>query len=103
MAVAAALVRFSVLALSRGMQHALVETTVRRHAGALTVLYPRHAGHWRNIWANALNRNRGSMHKNASSLAAVAAWLGHPDAAEFNALVESYSRRTGRHTDVTGE
>lgn len=80
MAVAAALVRFGVLGLTREMQQAQVETAVRRQAGALAVLYPRHAGHWQNVWATALAFHHGSGRQNATSLSAVAAWLGHAEA-----------------------
>ena len=42
--VAAALARFGVLALERGMHSLEIETTIRRRAAALTVLYPRMKG-----------------------------------------------------------
>ena len=77
MAVAAALVRFGVLALSRKMHHAQVENAVRRHAGALAVLYPLHEGHWRGVWAGALKLDRESLHEESAPLSVVAAWLGH--------------------------
>ena len=80
MAVAAALVRFGVLALSRKMEPAQVETAVRRQAGVLTVLCPRHAEHWRHVWAEALKLDRKSPREESASLSAVAAWLGHGEA-----------------------
>lgn len=77
MAVAAALVRFGVLALSRKMHQVQVEMAVRRHAGALAALYPRHEGHWRGVWAGALKLDRKSLREESASLSTVAAWLGH--------------------------
>lgn len=79
MAVATALVRFGVLALSHKMQHAQVETAVRRQAGTLAVLYPRHEEHWRNVWAEAIERCR-RLRPDESALSITAAWLGHAEA-----------------------
>lgn len=81
-AVASALVRFSVLALSRETRHALVEATVRRHAGALAVLYPRHPRHWRNVWAEVFDFHRQSGRVNSASLSTVTAWLGNREATD---------------------
>ena len=59
---AAALVGFRVLGLSRRtIPQAQVESTFRRQAGALAVLYPRHAEHWQSVWAEALDRHHISM------------------------------------------
>ena len=85
MSVATALVRFSVLALSRKMHHAQVETAVRRQAGALALLYPRHTGHWQNVWADALDLQRRSSREDTTSLANVATWLGHAEATDSRA------------------
>ena len=53
--VAAALARFAALALSRGVSTHKVQTTFRSRTAALTVLYPRHDRHWRDIWNEALD------------------------------------------------
>ena len=73
--VAAALARFGALALDRGMNSREVETTIRRRAAALTVLYPRHEGHWQDVWGRVLEDLPSSMPKEAS--ATLARWLGH--------------------------
>ena len=52
--VAAALVRFAALALQRGMSSHVVQTTFRRRTAAMTVLYPRHDGYWREVWDRTL-------------------------------------------------
>ena len=81
--VASALVRFSVLGLShRIIPQAQVESTFRRQAGALAVLYPRHAGHWRNVWAEAIYLHRESMSEKADIVSSVAAWIGHAKSAD---------------------
>ena len=73
---AAALVEFSVLGLSRRtIPQAQVESTFRRQAGALAVLYPRHAEHWQSVWAEALDRHRESMSEKADIVSSVAAWI----------------------------
>ena len=83
MIVAAALVGFSVLGLSRRtIPQDQVESTFRRQAGALAVLYPRHAGHWRNIWTEALDLHRESMSEKADMVSSVAAWIDHDEAAD---------------------
>lgn len=61
-AVAAALVRFGVLALSHKVEPAQVETAVRRQAGVLTVLYPRHAEHWEGRSARSSSRTEARIH-----------------------------------------
>ena len=73
--VAAALARFGVLALERGMPSLEIETTIRRRAAALTVLYPRHEGHWQGIWNRVLKDLPPSIPKNVS--AKLARWLDH--------------------------
>ena len=52
--VAAGLGRFGALALQRGTITRSAETVFRRRAAALTVLYPRHDGHWKNVWDSVL-------------------------------------------------
>ena len=80
--VASGLVRFGVLGLSCGMiQRDTVESTVRRQAGALAVLYPRDAEHWPKIWAEALDLHRKSMSKKADIISSVAAWIDHAETA----------------------
>ena len=73
--VAAALARFGALALERGMDSVEVETTIRRRAAALTVLYPRHEGHWQDVWGRVLEGLPSSVQKDASAM--LARWLGH--------------------------
>ena len=73
--VAAALVRFGALALERGMDSRKVETTTRRRAAALTVLYPRHEGYWQDVWGRVLEGLPSSIPENTS--AKLARWLGH--------------------------
>ena len=73
--VAAALARFGVLALERGVHSLEIETTIRRRAAALTVLYPRHEGHWRDVWSRVLKDLPSSIPKNVS--AKLARWLDH--------------------------
>ena len=80
---AAALVEFSVLGLSRRtITQAQVESTFRRQAGALAVLYPRHAEHWQSVWAEALDRHSESMSENADFVSSVAAWIDHAETAD---------------------
>ena len=72
---AAALVEFSVLGLSRRtIPQAQIESTLRRQAGALAVLYPRHAEYWQDVWAELLDRHRESMSEKADIVSSVAAW-----------------------------
>ena len=73
--VAAALVRFGALALERGMDPRKVETTIRRRAAALTVLYPRHERHWQDVWGRVLEDLSSSSPEDASAVPAH--WLGH--------------------------
>ena len=73
--VAAALIRFGRLALERGMDSREAETTIRRRAAALTVLYPRHEGHWQDVWGRVLEDLSSSMPEDAS--AKLARWIGH--------------------------
>ena len=73
--VAAALARFGALALERGMNSREVETTIRRRAAALTVLYPRHEGHWQDVWGRVLEDLPSSMPEDASAM--LTRWLGH--------------------------
>ena len=73
--VAAALVRFAALALERGMSTHLAETAFRRRAAALKVSYPRHDGHWHDVWDRALEelvqRTAGRAHLTPAN------WLDH--------------------------
>ena len=78
--VAAALARFGVLALERGMHSLEIETTIRRRAAALTVLYPRHEGHWQDVWSRVLEDLPSSIPEEAS--AKLAHWLDHLPARE---------------------
>ncbi len=72
--VAAALARFGVLALERGMNSLEVEATIRRRAATLTVLYPRHEGHWQDVWGRVLEGLPSSIQENTSAM--LAHWLG---------------------------
>ena len=72
--VAAALARFGALALERGMNSREVETTIRHRAAALTVLYPRHEGHWQDVWGGVLEDLPSPIPEDAS--AKLARWLG---------------------------
>ena len=74
--VAAALARFGALALDRGIMKSVeVETTIRCRAAALTVLYPRHEGHWQDVWGRVLEDLKSSIPEDTS--AKLARWLGH--------------------------
>ena len=73
--VAAALARFGVLALERGMHSLEIETTIRRRAAALTVLYPRHEGHWQDVWSRVIQDLPSPISEDAS--AKLARWLDH--------------------------
>ena len=73
--VSAALARFAVLALKSGMSTHVVQTTFRRRAAALTVLYPRHDGHWREVWDRAFAVLPSSLAGEASSIRSD--WLDH--------------------------
>ena len=73
--VAAALARFGVLALERGVHSLEIETTIRRRAAALTVLYPRHEGHWQDVWSRVIEDLPSPIPEEAS--AKLAHWLDH--------------------------
>ena len=73
--VVAALARFGALAFGRGMDSLEVGATIRRRAAALTVLYPRHEGHWQDVWGRVLENPSSSVQKDASAM--LARWLGH--------------------------
>lgn len=73
--VAAALGRFGVLALERGMHSLEIETTIRRRAAALTVLYPRHEGHWQDVWSRVLEDLPSPIPEDVSAM--LARWLDH--------------------------
>ena len=75
--VAAALARFGRLALKREMDSGEVGTMIRRRAAALTVLYPRHEGHWQDVWGRVLEDLSSSNSEDASATAMLAHWLGH--------------------------
>ena len=70
--VAAALARFGSLALERGMNRREIESAIRRRRTALTVFYPRHDEHWRDVWADALE----SVRSRRESFSILAGWLG---------------------------
>ena len=73
--VAAALARFGVLALERGMHSLEIETTIRRRAAALTVLYPRHEGHWQDVWSRVIQDLPSPISEDAS--AKLTHWLDY--------------------------
>ena len=52
---ATALARFAAMALLHGMNAAQVERIFRRRAAAMTVLYPRHDGYWRELWSEVFD------------------------------------------------
>ena len=66
--VAAALGRFGALALKRGMNSLDVQTAFRRRAAALTLLYPRHDGHWQDVWDRVLGGISQRNQKEASTI-----------------------------------
>ena len=76
--VAAALGRFGALALKRGMNSLDVQTAFRRRAAALTLLYPRHDGHWQDVWDRVLGGLSQRNQKEASTIRTN--WLGHVSA-----------------------
>ena len=92
--VAAALARFAALALQRGTNTHKFQTAFRRRAAALTVLYPRHDGHWTDVWDRALEDLPLSMAKEASDIRD--AWLDRVLARED--ADGGRARRNGRHT-----
>ena len=73
--VATALARFAALALQRGMSSRVVQTTFRRRATALTVLYPRHDGYWREVWDRTLEDLPAPIAKDAGAI--LIDWLDH--------------------------
>ena len=52
---ATALARFAAMALLHGMNAAQVERIFSRRAAAMTVLYPRHDGYWRELWSEVFD------------------------------------------------
>ena len=52
------------------MSSHVAETTFRRRAAALTVLYPRHDGHWRDVWDRTLEDLRSPTTGEAVSIPA---------------------------------
>ncbi len=52
--VAKALARFGALSVQRRTVSRELQTVFRRHAVALTALYPRHDSHWKKVWADAM-------------------------------------------------
>ena len=78
--VATALTRFAALALQRGMSSHVVQTTFRRRAMALTVLYPRYDGYWREVWDRTLEDLPAPIAKDAGAI--LTDWLDHLSARE---------------------
>ena len=76
--VAAALARFGALALMRGMNSFEAQTAFRRRAAALTLLYPRHDGHWQDVWDRVLGDLSQRNQKETSTIRTN--WLGHVSA-----------------------
>ena len=75
MRVAAALVRFAVLALKRGMGGLQAQAAFRRRVAALTVLYPRHDGHWQEVWERELGSLPRKRREESSTIRTH--WLDH--------------------------
>ena len=72
--VAAGLGRFGALALQRGTITRSAETVFRRRAAALTVLYPRHDGHWQSVWDSVLE----DLSSRIGDISAIRShWLDH--------------------------
>ena len=92
--VAAALARFGALALIRGMNSLEVQTAFRRRAAALTVLYPRHDGHWQDVWDRVLGDLSERNQKEASTIRTD--WLDHVSAP--GSADGGQSRRDRKHT-----
>ena len=92
--VAAALGRFGALALMRGMNSLDVQTAFRRRAAALTVLYPRHDGHWQDVWDRVLGGLSQRNQKEASTIRTD--WLDHVSAP--GSADGGQSRRGRQHT-----
>ena len=92
--VAAALARFGALALKRGMNSLDVQTAFRRRAAALTLLYPRHDGHWQDVWDRVLGDLSERNQKEASTIRTD--WLDHVSAP--GSADGGQSRRDRKHT-----
>ena len=92
--VAAALARFGALALKRGMNSLDVQTAFRRRAAALTLLYPRHDGHWQDVWDRVLGGLSERNQKEASTIRTD--WLDHVSAP--GSADGGQSRRGRQHT-----
>ena len=92
--VAAALARFGALALKRGMNSLDVQTAFRRRAAALTLLYPRHDGHWQDVWDRVLGGLSQRNQKEASTIRTD--WLDHVSAP--GSADGGQSRRDRKHT-----
>ena len=92
--VAAALGRFGALALKRGMNSLDVQTAFRRRAAALTLLYPRHDGHWQDVWDRVLGGLSQRNQKEASTIRTD--WLDHVSAP--GSADGGQSRRGRQHT-----
>ena len=92
--VAAALARFGALALKRGMNSLDVQTAFRRRAAALTLLYPRHDGHWQDVWDRVLGGLSQRNQKEASTIRTD--WLDHVSAP--GSADGGQSRRGRQHT-----
>ena len=92
--VAAALARFGALALKRGMNSLDVQTAFRRRAAALTLLYPRHDGHWQDVWDRVLGDLSQRNQKEASTIRTD--WLDHVSAP--GSADGGQSRRERKHS-----
>ena len=92
--VAAALARFGALALKRGMNSLDVQTAFRRRAAALTLLYPRHDGHWQDVWDRVLGDLSQRNQKETSTIRTD--WLDHVSAPR--SADGGQSRRGTQHT-----
>ena len=92
--VAAALARFGALALMRGMNSFEAQTAFRRRAAALTLLYPRHDGHWQDVWDRVLGDLSQRNQKETSTIRTN--WIGHVSAP--GSADGGQSRRDKKHT-----
>ena len=92
--VAAALARFGALALKRGMNSLEIQTAFRRRAAALAVLYPRHDGHWQDVWDRVLGDLSERNQKETSTIRTD--WLDHVSAP--GSADGGQSRRGRQHT-----
>ena len=95
--VAAALVRFAALALQRGMSSHVVQTTFRRRTAAMTMLYPRHDGYWREVWDRTLEDLPPPIAGEADAIRTD--WLDHLPARE---RADSGQRRRDRNYNTYG-